>query len=307
MSQPIIHFDYDFSPYGQKTKLLLTAAGVNYKKCDQPRVLPRPDLEAIGITYRRIPLLAVGKDIYADSSRMIDLITSKLASGAVTTSPADKAFEDWGNNVFREILGILPSQALTPEFIKDRETIFPALKRPDWDTLKPSTVAGFQARCKQVEDTFLANGGPFLNGDKLSLADIHFIWCLRWGMKDLGGAQEPGCGKDAFPKLWKMIESLPPAKPEVLSSEETLKTIRESDYSADGPTSVMKGDALGMTAGTPVKVESTDAKPGAHVQLGKLVGTSANEVVIEVGNDGVRLHFPRIGYLVRPQEQGSKL
>ncbi|KAK3075385.1 hypothetical protein LTR53_001316, partial [Teratosphaeriaceae sp. CCFEE 6253] len=249
----------DFSPYGQKTKLLLTAAGVDYKKCDQPRILPRPDLEALGVTYRRIPLIAVGKDIYADSAHMIDLITSKLAkAGAVATSPADKAYQDWGNNVFKEMLGIIPTQALTPEFVKDRETIFPALKRPDWNTLRPSTVAGFQARCKQVEDTFLASeSGPFFTGEKLSLADIHVIWCVRWGMNDLGAAHEAGCGKDAFPKLWKMLESLPPTKPEVLSSEETLKIIRESGYSADGPTSVMKDDALGLTAGAPVTVEST--------------------------------------------------
>ncbi|TKA67375.1 hypothetical protein B0A55_08753 [Friedmanniomyces simplex] len=303
MSHPIIHFDYDFSPYGQKTKLLLTASGVKYQKCDQPVVLPRPDLEALGITYRRIPLLAVGKDVYADSSLIIDLITSKLAtSGAVATLPADKPFEEWGNTVFREMLGIIPPQALTPEFVKDRESIFPLVKRPDLKTLRPSTVAGFQSRCRQVEDTFLANGsGPYMNGDKLSLADIHFIWCLRWGMKDLGAAHEAGNGKDAFPKLWKMIESLPPAEPGVLGSEEMLKTIKGSEYSADGPTSVMKGDALGLAAGTSVTVESTDAKPGAHVQAGKLVGTSPSEVVLEVGNDGVRLHLPRIGYIVRAQ------
>ncbi|KAK1063093.1 hypothetical protein LTR12_010851 [Friedmanniomyces endolithicus] len=303
MSHSIIHFDYDFSPYGQKTKLLLTAAGVKYKKCDQPVVLPRPDLEALGITYRRIPLLAVGKDVYADSALIIDLIISKLAtSGAVATSPADKAFETWGNVTFVEMLGIIPPQALTPEFVKDRETIFPLVKRQDLKSLRPSTVAGFQSRCREVEERFLSNGsGPYMNGDKLSLADVHFIWCVRWGMKDLGAANEAGCGKDAFPKLWKMIESLPPAEPEVLGSEETLKTIKESKFFADAPTSVMKGDPLGLTAGTPVTIESADAKPGAHVQVGKLVGTSPSEVVLEVGNDGVRLHFPRIGYIVRAQ------
>ena len=45
--------------------------------------------------------------------------------------------------------------------------------------------------------------------------------------------------------------------------------------------------------------------PGSHPQAGKLVGTTADEVVIEVGNDGVRLHFPRIGYIVRA-EQGRE-
>jgi len=247
----------DFSPYGQKTKLLLAAAGVDYKKCDQPMVLPRPDLEALGVTYRRIPVLAVGKDIYCDSSKIIDVVVSKLAkSGSITTSPADKAYEDWGNNAFQEALSLVPQQALTPNFVKDRETIFPILKRSDLKTLRPSALAGFQSRCRQVEDVFLANGGPFINGEKLSVADVQVIFGIRWAMNDLGAANDAGCGKDAFPKLWKMIESLPVAKPDVLSSEDTIKQIRSSSYSADGPTGVMKDDPNGIAAGTQVRVES---------------------------------------------------
>lgn len=220
-------------------------------------MLPRKDLEELGITYRRIPLLAIGKDIYADSTKVIDITMSKLAkSGALTTSPHDKAYEDWGANAFQEVLGLVPQQALSPEFVKDRETIFPILKRPDLKTLRPSTLAGFRQRCKQVEDIFLANGGPFINGDKLSLADVHVIFGLRWAFNDLGAANDIGCGKDAFPKLWKMIDSLPPAKPEVLSTDDMLKQIRESGYSADGPSSVMKDDPYAIEAGTKVTIES---------------------------------------------------
>lgn len=303
MSQPVIHFDYDFSPYGQKTKLLLSGAGVSYKKSDQPIVLPRKDLEELGITYRRIPILAIGKDVYCDSSLIIDVIVSTLVkSGSIETSPADKAFEDWGSTVFQESLGLVPQQALSPEFVKDRETIFPILKRADLKSLRPSTLAGFKSRCKQVEDVFLAKGGPFINGDKLSVADVHVIFGLRWVFNDLGVAQDAGCGKDAFPKLWKLIDSLPAAKPEVLSSDDALKQIRESDYSAEGPTSVIKDDPYGLEAGTKVTIESFDSTPGSHPQAGKLVGTTADEVVIEVGKDGVRLHFPRIGYIVRAQQ-----
>ncbi|KAI7104741.1 hypothetical protein KC352_g37231, partial [Hortaea werneckii] len=123
-----------FSPFGQKTKYLLTGAGINFKKCDQPLVLPRPDLEALGITYRRIPLLAVGKDVYCDSSRMIDLALSKLSQsgGPLVTSPADKAYEDWGIDTFKLAVFIIPQAAITPGFLNDRKTIFPMLERPDF-------------------------------------------------------------------------------------------------------------------------------------------------------------------------------
>ncbi|KAK3669383.1 hypothetical protein LTR78_010728 [Recurvomyces mirabilis] len=260
MSQPIISFDYDGSPYGQKIKLLLTAAGVNFQKCDQPRILPRPDLAALGITYRRIPLLAVGKDVYADTSIIIDVIMSSLAkNGALATSPADKAFEVMGNTIFREVLGLLDPDVLPKEFIQDRKTIFPVIARPDFKTMRPSTVAQIQSRYKQIEDTFFTTpSGPFPSGDKLSLSDIHILWSLRWGLTTLGAGKEPGCGKDAFPKIWKAIESLPEPKPEILSSEKTIEIIKKSGYSAKGPTSVEKDDPLGFKEGTVLSVESSE-------------------------------------------------
>jgi glutathione S-transferase len=145
-------------------------------------VLPRPDLEALGITYRRIPLLAVGKDIYADSSRIIELIVKDLAkSGAVPTAPTDKPYEDWGNVVFGESLGLISPSRLSPAFVNDRKTIFPLIERPDFESLRPSAVAAFQSRLKQVEEVFLTNSnGPFIGGEKLSMADIHVIWSIRW-------------------------------------------------------------------------------------------------------------------------------
>jgi glutathione S-transferase len=252
---PIIHFDYDFSPYGQKTKLLLQAAGVDFQKCDQPAVLPRKDLEALGITYRRIPLLSVGKDVYLDSSKIAQVIVSSL--GKIPQSPADKAYQVWGDTVFAEVLGLIPSQVLSPEFVKDRETVFPIVKRPDLKTIRPSALAGFQSRLKELEEDFLGNSsGPFINGDKISLADVHVAWPVRWALNDLGAGQDAGCSKQDFPKVYKLIESLPEVSPKVLSAEETHKLIRGSDYYASEPTSVQKDEALGLAAGTQVTVES---------------------------------------------------
>lgn len=112
----------DFSPYGQKTRLLLTAAGKPFQRCDQPPVLPRPTLETLGITYRRIPVLAIGKDVFCDTSIIVDAVQSLF--GPLPQSPADKAYEAFGNTTFWSVLSLVPKAALTPEFIKDRETIF---------------------------------------------------------------------------------------------------------------------------------------------------------------------------------------
>jgi len=298
MTAPIIHFDYDGSPYGQKTKTLLAALGVEFKKNDQPFVLPRPSLEELGITYRRIPLLAIGKDIYADSALIIDVITSQL--GKIPTSPADKAYEAWGKEVFGDCLGLLPSEVLTKDFIKDRQEIFPSLARPDIKTLRPSSLANIRGRMEIIERQFLAgSGGPFIGGSQLSLADIHVTWPIKMAL-GLGVSEEPGFGKEDFPKVYKLIENLPAFNPPVLSDEETHKAIRGASYTSQGAKGVAGNEPTGLKVGTPVSIESFDSEPGAHPQLGTLVAADSREVVIEI-KDAIHLHFPRIGYIVRAQ------
>jgi hypothetical protein len=104
-------------------RLYCAAAGIDYKYVEQPSILPRPTLENIGITYRKIPVLAIGKDVYADSNLIIDVLQANFNS-KLATSTADKAFENFGNDLFGLALRIIPVKTLDPAFAKDRETIF---------------------------------------------------------------------------------------------------------------------------------------------------------------------------------------
>ena len=200
----------------------------------------------------------MGKDVYVDSKLIIDVaLATVIKSGAIATTSADKAYEAWGAAVFDEALGVIPTQALSDEFIKDRQTIFPIVARKDFASLRPSAISGLQSRLREIEDVFLQDSkGPFIGGEKPSLADVHVIWGVRWALNDLGAGQDAAVGKEAFPKVWKLIESLPPAKPEILSSEDAIKTIKEGEYTAKGPSEVLKGDPLGIKAGTKVTIES---------------------------------------------------
>ncbi|CAK1359934.1 uncharacterized protein RHO25_003282 [Cercospora beticola] len=287
-----------------KTRLLLHAAGVDFAIVDTPAVLPRPDLEKLGVTYRRIPIIALGKDVYVDSSKIIDLILAKL--GKVQQNPADKAYETYGVNLFAEVLSLIPLEILTPEFVKDRGTIFPSLGRSDIKTLRPSGLAQFKARLAEIETQILSGAGPFINGSQIGLADIHVFWPIGWALTDLGLNKEPGLDASSYPKIFKLLDSLPKpedikAKAKSLSAEEAHKIIMTGDYSAQESYAVEHDNTYGIVAGTTVAVESFDSTPGSHPQYGKLLGTSVNEVVIET-DGGVRIHFPRIGYLVRTLE-----
>ena len=94
---------------------------MQFERVDQPPVLPRKDLEALGITYRRIPLFAIGKDVYCDSSMIFDVILKSLAKGKIPTTVADKAWEAWGYDAFLDALTLAPHELLTDDFVKVRD------------------------------------------------------------------------------------------------------------------------------------------------------------------------------------------
>jgi glutathione S-transferase len=287
----------EFSPYGHKLRRALAASGVSFQRSDQPAVLPRPILERLDITYRRIPVLAIGKDVYADSTRIIDELQRRY--GKLAASPADKAYETFGAHVFATSLSVIPMAAVTPEFKKDRETIFPALNRPDLAQLRPSGLAAMKTIYQVVEREFLGGSpGPFIGGAaKYALADVHVGWVIQWALETLGLGKEAGFGKEDLPRVYKWIERFPQPQFENVTQEQVWETVLHAEYSAED-IGVDESDSLGIKKGTVVSVENIDTTPGAHPQNGKLVGLNEKEIVVELKN-GIRVHFPRVGYLVK--------
>ncbi|EKG19698.1 hypothetical protein MPH_03009 [Macrophomina phaseolina MS6] len=103
-------------------RYLLALAAIEFQRVNQPPVLPRPDLQELGITHRRIPVLAIGKDIYCDTAAITKVVQQKL--GSVPAGPAEKAFEAFGARLFDSMLHVVPATVLTETFKRDRETIF---------------------------------------------------------------------------------------------------------------------------------------------------------------------------------------
>jgi len=205
MAPSIILYDYETSPYAKKVRMVLDTAGIPYQRCNQPRILPRPDLTDLGITYRRIPLLSIGKDVYCDSSLIISTLQDAFPDKALKSSPADAAYDVFGSRTFIDGLYMFPMDKLEPNFKKDRESIFPALLRNDLGSIKPSALSEFRCTMDVVETHFL-HEGPFIGGEGLSLADVHVGWVIGGFLPFTGG--EPGFGKEDFPKVHEWCVSV---------------------------------------------------------------------------------------------------
>ncbi|CAF0981637.1 unnamed protein product [Didymodactylos carnosus] len=264
-------------------------------------ILPRPDLQSIGINYRRIPVLAIGKDIYCDTSAIIDALNTKFSDKLVLSSKdlagAIKGLQVLADGIFRVVLGAFRINRMPPSFIEDRKDLFPLLIDPNFEQLRPHALSETRGYLTTLENNLHSD---WILGQDLSLGDIEIIWVLRWALLDLKFSEEPSLSKEQFPKVYTwidrfMVQVEKNKSPSIqIKGDEAKRIILASNL--DPVSGVDSNDPLLLKEGDQVVINSTDAKP-THPQEGKLIGLNGKETVIELDN-GIHVHFPRIGYRV---------
>ena len=91
-------------------------------------MMPRPDLAELGIAYRRIPILSIGRDVYLDSRLILRRLEEKFPDGKLGASdPQDifieKLIERWmvEGPVFWAATGMVPDEGVKdPRMAEDR-------------------------------------------------------------------------------------------------------------------------------------------------------------------------------------------
>jgi len=120
---------------------------------------------------------------------------------------------------------------MDPSFLKDRETIFPELSRPDHRKQRPSAIAEVRASLDIFEQQFLGNEKDWINGNQISLSDIHVAWVVRRLLQGFV-KDEPGIEKENFPNIFTWIDRLPQKEAEKISDDEGVKLLTLSvEYS----------------------------------------------------------------------------
>ena len=306
---PIIAFDYQYAPNAQRARNLLNLTGIPYSICEQPFGMPRPILANLGITYRRIPVNAIGKDVYVDNRVFLDAVLTLFAHEKgvqeLVRTKADNAYEAFGYRMFWNILEILPDSVYVDEMVQDRKHLYgPMLSRPDYREVRPSALAAFKQYLDIIENEFLADGGPWINGAKPGVADLQTCWIPKFALETIEYAEDEslGLGKDRYPRVHEWISGVPAhvteSEAKKISGEEATKQILGSAYAAK-ELGVEKDDLTGFKAGDKVQVGTMDdTTPNNAPQYGTLVGLNRSEIVVELKNS-LRVHFPRIGYSVK--------
>ncbi|KAF8826699.1 hypothetical protein HHX47_DHR5000162 [Lentinula edodes] len=265
-------------------------------------VLPRPEItELLGLTYRRIPILTIGNDIYCDTSLIAAAIERRFptSQGFGTIFPPKKhggspdtgllkAFTQHYADTVLFNLGpiLLPWDRFPNFFLKDRQTIAPNLNVQAMMNSQGKAMNALSAHLALVNEQ-LQDGREWLFDTELpSLADIGIHFTYNWWL-------------DRLNKFIKTTRNDFPT-PITLTGPEAADSIAKSSYE---PYNVIGFDAfeaarLNLVKNQIVNVVPDDTGP-QYATSGKLVAFNHEEIVIETKgtmNAIFRCHFPRIGF-----------
>ncbi|KAI3397233.1 hypothetical protein diail_11112 [Diaporthe ilicicola] len=336
--QPIILYHYPFSPYAKRIVWYLELRGIPYTQCMQPPIMPRPDIAKLGIKYRRIPIMSIGRDVYLDTRLILQKLESYPTSAprlGAAESTEQRAIErllevfSVDGGVFAWAAALLPRELpifKDPNFLKDRSDFMNGqnVLGPKSPTAKAEALNDMRGAFELLETTLLADGRDWvLKTEKPSLADIEAVWPLHWLSGLPGALPSDQISKTQFPKVFAWIErfdkTVTAAKQKLgkvpsVSGEDAARTIVQSPYfegAAKEVDSELIVRSLDLKKGDNVVVFPLDSG-STHKDSGVLSSLSSKEVVFETkaevaGSQVIRVHAPRHGFRIVREDQSSHL
>ncbi|OJZ87040.1 hypothetical protein ASPFODRAFT_188967 [Aspergillus luchuensis CBS 106.47] len=317
--QPIVLFHYPGSLWAVKIRAYFALRGIPYHECIQPDVMPRPDLAALNIHYRRIPVLAIGRDIYFDTVLMLEKLEQLIPGNTLgardpTQQALEKMLEKWVENaVIESVVGSLPSTFMENEqMVKDRRQFWVTdISIEGQEKRRPQSLANMRTHFNILEKLLSDDRHWVLSTDNPGLADIHVAFALDW-IFGIPEALPERFVSDEFPKTFDYLKRYNRAiatannqclKLESLAGADAAKLITESDFvEPEGdvehdPTFLQKRQKVALS-----RSDESDSSRSVNRDLGTLLALTPQEVVIatEVTSTTpeIRLHAPRWGFAV---------
>ena len=346
--KPIILYHYQGSPYAARVVACLALKGIPYKECVsltlnihlfimlarltplskiQPVTMPRPDLAALGIHHRRIPILSIGRDVYLDSRLIIDKLTQlrPTPSSSADLHSLETLVKMWTTHtgeLFSAGGMLVPADNTIfneAQFQRDRADLVggDSLKPESRAAGRPEAILTMRRAFEFVENTLLADGREWVLGTEAGpgMADLEAGWPMRWMAAFPGALDNTGINEETFPRTYAWIDRFNKAlqeaqkqlgKPETVSGKQAADLITSAegvdakDVGLDEKDPIVQ--ARGLKKGQTVLLWPSDYG-SAHKDQGELVSVNGNEVVIEtqaVNGGKVLVHAPRLGFRIAP-------
>ena len=304
-SDELILHQYEISPFSEKVRVVLGIKQLAWRACNQPSILPKPELTRLTGGFRRIPVLQIGADLYFDSLLIIEELerrfpaASAFAGGGAGLVGAVAPWSD--GELFMTIVGLLfgGDWDVNEAFLKDRSEL---MGRPFDPAAMAAAAPQLTIELRRHLDLLelqLGDERPFLTGTQPDAVDAA-VFCqirfIRWGK----GRAETVLSD--FPHLlaWetrvaalghgRRLSDVSPQDAVAIAQAAIPASISAGGGSED----VAPGDRVRFKfhdANTPV-LEGTLMRADAR-------GLTVKPAGLEAGD--IHLHFPRaIGALVQP-------
>lgn len=347
-----------------------------------PSMMPRPLLsKTFAVNYRKIPILSIGREVYCDTSIIIESLEHFFpeSEGWGSVYPKVEGLDSWSYKglvrgfasfwidvskrpltslppdhfiinklthpqrpFFRATTGLIPPSVWSSTFGRDRAQLIGHPLSPSKLASKiPQNLSTLDLHLSLLEPTFRNRTGWLIPTPTPSLADISLYYQLRWGIDiaagkgiynlTAGGTSDTNedvtksvFNAERYPGVWRWfhafeawLATLPNretvvAESDVSWKDELRRTPLLSDEQVLVPAAAGPHPSLdmqrGLVPGASVSVVPDDTGRDNPTE-GKLVRIGVEEVVIEPVGEAeisVRIHFPRVGFVVRVLD-GSRL
>ena len=268
-SPTVVLFGYESSTFTLKARLALKLKQIPYTFVPVPSMMPRPILrDNFNLTYRKIPVLAMGRELYCDTSLITEALEhffpesegyQSLYPTAVdgrNYRPMIRGFASYWTDrpIFRVACGLMPPSIWRSSFGRDREGLIG--HKIDADKLEkkiPENLSNLDMQLSILEPQFEdANGGFIFSTPSPSLADISLFYELQWGSdiaaggytnhitageednRELEGAS-PVFNAQRYPAMYAWyktmqgyFENLPSTEEKCENVDEVVKQIKDS-------------------------------------------------------------------------------
>ena len=199
----VVLFGYEASTFTLKVCLVLRLKQIPYTFVAVPSMMPRPLLkDNFHLTYRKIPVLAIGRELYCDTSLICEALEHFFpeSEGYQTLYPvaADgqsyrgviRGFASYWTDrpLFRVTTGLMPASIWRSSFGRDRESLIGHKIDPDKLEKKlPENLARLDMHLSILEPQLAKSESegsvsPWVfSTSSPSLADLSLFYQLSWG------------------------------------------------------------------------------------------------------------------------------
>lgn len=270
MASPIVAlFGYESSTFTIKVRHVLRLKQIPYTFVTVPSMMPRPLLkDNFHLTYRKIPVLAIGRELYCDTSLICEALEHffpksegynslyPTAADGRNYRPLIRGFASYWTDrpLFRVTTGLMPASIWRSSFGTDRAQLIGHKLDPDKLEKKlPENLLRLDMQLSMLEPLFAETEGPWIFSTSApSMADISVYYQLLWGSEisagrlvsnlTAGGASDtelegsaPVFNAQRYPGVWAwyrrvqtFFDELPPVEDKNTSFEGVVEQMKKA-------------------------------------------------------------------------------